>query len=52
MRVINHWNGLLRELVDAVPGSTKGQVGQGFEHPDLVEKVPPSYFRWVGFESL
>lgn len=35
MRVINHWNGLLREVVGAAPGN---KVAQGSEHPDLVEK--------------
>lgn len=49
MRVINPWNGLLRKVVDAVPGN---KVGQGSEHPDLVEKVPASYFRWIGLDTL
>jgi len=30
-----------------LPGSVQGQVGQGFEHPGLVESVP-AHGRWVG----
>ena len=39
MGVVKHWNRLPRDAVNA-PGSVQGQVGWGFEQPDLVEDVP------------
>ena len=41
IRVMKHWNRLLREAMDASsPGSAQGQAGWSFEQKDLVEHVP------------
>jgi len=37
LRVVRHWHRLPGETVDALLGSVRGQVGQGFEQPGLVE---------------
>ena len=34
-----------------IPGNTPGQVGRGFEQPDLVEDVP-AYGRGVGLDDF
>lgn len=39
MRVVKHWNGLPRGILDAIAGSVRGRVGQYFEQPDLAEDV-------------
>jgi len=42
VREVTHWNRLARELVSCgcpLTGSVQGQVGQGFEQPDLVESI-------------
>jgi len=34
-----------------IPGNIQGQVGRGFEQPELVEDVP-AHCRWVGLDVL
>jgi len=52
MRVVKHWHRLPRDVVDApFPGNIQGQVGWGFEQPDLVEDVP-AHCRVVGLDDL
>jgi len=43
--VLNHWNGLPREVEwrmsgGLIPGNNQGQVGWGSEQPDPAEDVP------------
>lgn len=39
-RVMKPWNRLYGEAVDAPSGSAQGQIGKGFEQPDLVRHIP------------
>jgi len=40
MRVMKHWNKLLRGGRCPIPGDIQGEVGWGSEQPDVVEDVP------------
>lgn len=42
MRMVRHENSLLRCCGCPIPGSVKGQVGQGFGQPGLAGGVPPT----------
>jgi len=48
VRVVRPWHRLHRKSCGClIPGSVQGQVGWGFEQPDLVESVP-AHGRGVG----
>jgi len=51
MRVVKHWNRLLRGSGGPIPGNIQGQVGRGSEQPGLVEDVP-AHCRGVGLDDL
>jgi len=42
MRVVRHWNRLLRSCGCPLPGSVKDWAGWGFEQPGLVEDIAAS----------
>lgn len=40
MSGVRHWKRLLREVVNAHPGSVQGRAGWGSQHPGQVEGFP------------
>lgn len=51
MRTVKHWHRFPDMLWMSILGIIQGQVGQGFEQPDLAEDIS-AYCRKIGLEGL